>query len=309
MKVIYIIDSSGLIFRAFYSLPSLFRSDGVPVGAVFGFCSMLLRLRDFILDKSGQNEVMWLSAFDVARKNFRHEIFREYKANRGETPKELIPQFSLIREACIAFGCNTFELPGFEADDVIASYVNKAKQQGIKAVVVSSDKDLMQLYSEGTVEIFDPMKFKWIKNSDIVEKFGVPAHKVIDVQSLAGDQSDGVKGVPGIGVKIAAELINQFGSLETLLQNAHSVPQKKRREALISNAGQALIAKQLVTLKDDLAVEIDEKHLQFEKNISEERVAKMLEFCKIQGFTDLQRRVQLMLRAAPSRAVGGRRPA
>lgn len=290
MKTLYLIDASGFIFRAFYALPSLTRPDGTPVGAVFGFCNMLLKLRDIILEKSAyQEKILWAGIFDVARHNFRHEIDPLYKANRGETPEELIPQFSLIREACQAFGCPVKEVPHFEADDVIASYAQKALQNNIATVIVSSDKDLMQLYKNG-IEIYDPMKSKWILEKDIYDKFGVEPEKVVDVQALAGDTSDGITGIPGIGIKTAAELIKQFGSLEVLLNHAHTLPQKRRRELLITYADQARTAKKLVTLRSDVKVALDENDLQFHALLTPEDRKRIADFCSEQGFLELKKR-------------------
>ncbi|GHS94497.1 hypothetical protein AGMMS49949_08370 [Alphaproteobacteria bacterium] len=289
MKMLYLIDVSGFIFRAFYALPPLVRPDGTPVGAVLGFCTMLLKLRDQILERSG-GEALWCGAFDVSRTNFRQSLDPSYKANRKDVPPELIPQFALIREACEAFGCPVKEAPGFEADDVIASYVKKVRKNKGNCVVVSSDKDLMQLHGEG-VEIFDPMKAKWIQPTDILEKFGVEAKDVVDVQALAGDPSDGVVGVPGIGVKTAAELIRQFGSLEVLLANAHTLSQTRRRALLKDYAESALLAKKLVTLYSDLDFPLDEASLQFPLKLSEEQCKTLSSFLERQGFTALKTKI------------------
>jgi DNA polymerase I len=251
----YLIDGSGYIFRAYYALPPLTRkSDGLPTGAVSGFCSMLFKLlEDSKSNQNLQKPTHFAVIFDSARKTFRNEIYSDYKANRSEAPDDLVPQFEYIRKSVLAFNLPSVDLPNYEADDLIATYVDKILKKGAKVTIVSSDKDLMQLYKKG-VRIFDPMKNKFISEDDIMNKFGVDASKVIDVQSLAGDSSDNVPGVPGIGVKTAAELINKYGTLEKLLKSAHEIKQNKRRETLIENKDKALISKQLVTLKHDSPV-------------------------------------------------------
>ena len=215
----YLIDGSGYIFRAYYALPPLTRkSDGLPTGAVSGFCSMLFKLlEDSKSDQNLQKPTHFAVIFDSARKTFRNDIYSDYKANRSEAPDDLAPQFEYIRKSVLAFNLPSVDLPNYEADDLIATYVEKILKIGAKVTIVSSDKDLMQLYKKG-VRIFDPMKNKFISDEDIFTKFGVDASKVIDVQSLAGDSSDNVPGVPGIGVKNAAELINKYGTLEKLLK-------------------------------------------------------------------------------------------
>ena len=254
----YLIDGSGYIFRAYYALPPLTRkSDGLPTGAVSGFCSMLFKLlEDSKSDQNLQKPTHFAVIFDSARKTFRNEIYSDYKANRSEAPDDLAPQFEYIRKSVLAFNLPSVDLPNYEADDLIATYVDKILKKGAKVTIVSSDKDLMQLYKKD-VRIFDPMKNKFISEEDIIGKFGVDASKVIDVQSLAGDSSDNVPGVPGIGVKTAAELINKYGTLEKLLKSAHEIKQNKRRETLIENKDKALISKKLVTLKHDSPVNRD----------------------------------------------------
>jgi DNA polymerase-1 len=284
--IIYLIDVSGFIFRAFYALPQLTRPDGNHVGAVYGFCKMLRKLRKIITDKqkaTNETNIFWAGVFDVSRHNFRHEIFPNYKACRRDTPKELIPQFTLIREACQLFGCAVKEAPNFEADDVIASYAMKAKKLGINVVVVSSDKDLMQLYDDG-IEILDPISYKWITPEDIVSKFGVNANKIIDVQSLAGDSTDGIIGVPGIGLKTASYLIKQFGSLDALLTNVHTILPKSKRELIIKNIENIHISRQLVTLRRDIDVEINIDELKFDKDITSKRRDLISNFYKENGF-------------------------
>ena len=254
----YLIDGSGYIFRAYYALPPLVRkSDGLPTGAVSGFCSMLFKLlEDSKSDQNLQKPTHFAVIFDSARKTFRNEIYSDYKANRSEAPDDLAPQFEYIRKSVLAFNLPSVELINYEADDLIATYVDKILQGGAKVTIVSSDKDLMQLYKKN-VRIYDPMKNKFISEEDIHKKFGVDASKVIDVQALAGDSSDNVPGVPGIGVKTAAELIKRYGNLETLLKSAHEIKQNKRRETLVENKDKALISKKLVTLKNDAPVNQD----------------------------------------------------
>ena len=251
----YLIDGSGYIFRAYYALPPLSRkSDGLPTGAVSGFCSMLFKLlEDSKSNQNLQKPTHFAVIFDSARKTFRNEIYSDYKANRAEAPDDLAPQFEYIRKSVLAFNLPSVELLNYEADDLIATYAEKILKKGAKVTIVSSDKDLMQLYKKN-VRIYDPMKNKFISEDDVLKKFGVNSSKVIDVQALAGDSSDNVPGVPGIGVKTAAELINKYGNLEKLLQSAHEIKQNKRRETLIENKEKALISKKLVTLKNDAPV-------------------------------------------------------
>ena len=272
----YLIDGSGYIFRAYYALPPLTRkSDGLPTGAVSGFCSMLFKLlEDSKSDQNLQKPTHFAVIFDSARKTFRNEIYSDYKANRSEAPDDLAPQFEYIRKSVLAFNLPSVDLPNYEADDLIATYVEKILKKGAKVTIVSSDKDLMQLYKKG-VRIFDPMKNKFISEEDIINKFGVDASKVIDVQSLAGDSSDNVPGVPGIGVKTAAELINKYGTLEKLLKSANEIKQNKRRETLIENKDKAIISKQLVTLKQDSPVNRDLSEFEL-KEIDKNKLYKFL---------------------------------
>ncbi len=254
----YLVDGSGYIFRAYYALPPLSRkSDGLPTGAVSGFCSMLFKLlEDARSDDSKNKPTHFAVIFDSARKNFRNEIYKEYKANRAEAPDDLAPQFEYIRKSVEAFNLPSIELLNYEADDLIATYADKIVEAGAKVTVISSDKDLMQLVSN-KVRLFDPMKSKVIGEKEVIEKFGVKPNQVIDVQSLAGDSSDNVPGVPGIGIKTAAELINKYKTLENLLNKASEISQNKRRETLIANKDKALISKQLVTLKNDVPLKND----------------------------------------------------
>ncbi len=254
----YLIDGSGYIFRAYYALPPLSRkSDGLPTGAVSGFCSMLFKLlEDSRSDDSIYKPTHFAVIFDSARKNFRNDIYSEYKANRAEAPDDLIPQFEYIRKSVKAFNLPSIELLNYEADDLIATYAKQITDAGAKVTVISSDKDLMQLVSD-KIRLYDPMKSKVIGEKEVLEKFGVKPNQVIDVQSLAGDSSDNIPGVPGIGVKTAAELINKYKNLDTLLKKAYEIPQNKRRETLLENKDKALLSRQLVTLKEDVPVQDD----------------------------------------------------
>ena len=272
----YLIDGSGYIFRAYYALPPLTRkSDGLPTGAVSGFCSMLFKLlEDSKSDQNLQKPTHFAVIFDSARKTFRNEIYRDYKANRAEAPDDLAPQFAYIRKSVLAFNLPSVELINYEADDLIATYVDKILQEGGKVTIVSSDKDLMQLYKKD-VRIYDPMKNKFITQEDVQKKFGVDAGKVIDVQALAGDSSDNVPGVPGIGIKTAAELINKYGTLEKLLESAEEIKQNKRRETLIENKDKALISKRLVTLKHDAPINMELNDFRL-KDINKDKLYKFL---------------------------------
>ncbi len=272
----YLIDGSGYIFRAYYALPPLTRkSDGLPTGAVSGFCSMLFKLlEDSKSNQNLQKPTHFAVIFDSARKTFRNEIYSDYKANRAEAPDDLAPQFDYIRKSVLAFNLPSLELINYEADDLIATYVEMILKEGAKVTIVSSDKDLMQLYKKN-VRIYDPMKNKFISEEDIKNKFGVGASKVIDVQALAGDSSDNVPGVPGIGVKTAAELINKYGYLEKLLKSAHEIKQNKRRETLIENKDKALISKKLVTLNSDAPVNKNLTDLEL-KSIDKDKLYKFL---------------------------------
>ena len=288
-KHIYLIDGSGFIFRAYYALPPLTRkSDGLPVGAVSGFCNMLYKFVEEArnLEKIDRPTHL-VVVFDSARKNFRNDIYKDYKANRENTPEDLIPQFDLIRKAVEAFNIPSIEMLNYEADDLIATFKEQASKKKIKVTIVSSDKDLMQLVDENTF-MFDSMKDKFIDREQVKEKFGVYPDKVIDIQSLAGDSSDNVPGVPGIGIKTAAELINEYGNLDNLLKNASNIKQPKRRQTLLDNKENALISKKLVTLKKDVPIEysiddfllkpIDSKKiLTFLKDMEFSRLYKKLE--------------------------------
>ncbi len=245
-----LVDGSGYIFRAFHALPPMTRRDGTPVNAVYGFTAMLMKL----IDDLAPDHVAVV--FDVARKTFRSDIYPAYKANRSEPPDELVPQFSLVRDATTALSLPLVEAPGFEADDLIATYARHAEAAGLQTLIVSSDKDLMQLV-RGDVTMLDPMKQRRIGRDEVVDRFGVPPEKVVDVQSLAGDSTDNVPGVPGIGIKTAAELINTYGDLDNLLDQAGDIKQPKRRENLLNFAEQARISRELVRLKDDVPLTLD----------------------------------------------------
>ena len=249
-KKVCLVDGSGYIFRAFYALPMLTTPQGVPVNAVLGFMNMFMRLTAKIKCD------YCLVLFDAKRQNFRNDIFADYKGTRKETPIELIPQFPIIHKAVEVLNLNHLEMEGFEADDLIATYAKKAIDKGYEVVIVSADKDLMQLIRPG-VEFYDSMKDKFFSPEDVKEKFGVYPDKVVDVQALAGDATDNVPGVPGIGLKTAAELINQFGSLDEVLERASEIKQNKRRETLLANIENARVSKQLVELKADVEVAQD----------------------------------------------------
>jgi DNA polymerase I len=272
----YLIDGSGYIFRAYYALPPLSRkSDGLPTGAVSGFCSMLFKLlEDSRADDSIHKPTHFAVIFDSARKTFRNEIYSEYKANRTEAPEDLAPQFEYIRKSVKAFNLPSIELLNYEADDLIATYAKQITNAGAKVTVISSDKDLMQLVSN-KIRLYDPMKSKVIGEKEVIEKFGVKPSQVIDVQSLAGDSSDNVPGVPGIGVKTAAELINKYKNLDTLLKNASEIKQNKRRETLLENKEKALLSRKLVTLKDDVPVKDDPSSFLF-KDVNKENLFNFL---------------------------------
>ncbi|MDP6516157.1 MAG: DNA polymerase I [Alphaproteobacteria bacterium] len=244
---VYLVDGSGFIFRAFYSLPPLTRSDGTPVNAVLGYCNMIHKL-----ERESDCDAL-VVLFDTARATFRNDIYPDYKANREAPPEELIPQFSLIREATRAFGLPSVEMAGYEADDLIATYARQATARGDRVTIVSSDKDLMQLVGDG-VDMVDPKTMAPIGPDQVAAKFGVPPGKVVDVQALAGDSVDNVPGVPGIGIKTAAQLINDYGDLDALLARAGEITQPKRRQNLLDHADQARLSRDLVRLKNDVPV-------------------------------------------------------
>ena len=249
LRHVVLVDASGFIFRAFHAIQILTRPDGTPVNAVYGFITMLMKL----LDDMQPDHIAII--FDSARKTFRNDIAPSYKANRTEPPEELVPQFALVREATKAFNLDCIELNGFEADDLIATYTKEAMKAGAEVTIVSSDKDLMQLVSD-RVSMFDSIKNRKIGPEQVMEKFGVPPEKVVDVQSLAGDSTDNVPGVPGIGIKTAAQLIQEYGDLDTLLARASEIKQNKRRESLIEHADKARLSRELVRLRNDVPLAI-----------------------------------------------------
>ena len=282
-----LIDGSGYIFRAFHALPPMTRGDGTPVNAVYGFTGMVMKLVD---DLAPAHVAV---VFDSARKTFRNDIYADYKANRTDPPEELVPQFDLVREATTALSLPQLEVPGFEADDLIATYAALGEAAGMETVIVSSDKDLMQLV-RGGVTMLDPMKQRRIAGPEVEERFGVTPDKVVDVQALAGDSTDNVPGVPGIGVKTAAELINAYGDLDTLLASAGEIKQPKRRENLINFAEQARISRDLVRLRDDAPMPLPLEELKR----TERDMDRLIAFLKAQDFKRLLTRVGAPAEAA-----------
>ena len=245
MKNLFLIDGSGFIFRAFYALPPLTNPEGTPINAVYGYCNMILN----IFKKFKPEQI--IVVFDTKRKTFRNDIYKDYKANRTEPPEELIPQFSIIRDATDALQIPRVEMDGYEADDIIATYTKEAEKKGVTVTIVSSDKDLMQLVNKNT-KMYDSMKDNFIGIKEVEEKFGVKPSKVIDVMALAGDSIDNIPGVSGIGIKTAAELINNYNNLENLLAKVNEIKQPKRKQVLIDEKENALISKKLVSLKDNI---------------------------------------------------------
>jgi DNA polymerase-1 len=282
---VYLIDGSGYIFRAFHALPPLTRpSDGLPVGAVHGFCAMLWKLLQDARKSTGPTHIAVI--FDASEKTFRNDIYKDYKAHRPPAPEELVPQFSLIRDAVKAFNIACIEQYGFEADDLIATYAIQAIKNGGDVTIVSSDKDLMQLVRPG-ISMLDTMKNRSIGPDEVRERFGVAPERVVDVQALAGDSIDNVPGVPGIGVKTAAELINEYGDLETLLSRAIEIKQPKRRERLIEYAIQARLSLDLVKLKDDVPLEVAPELL----GVRDPDAARLLAFLREMEFATLTKRI------------------
>jgi DNA polymerase I len=291
---VYLIDGSTYIFRAYFAMfkaaqargRSFTRSDGTPVGAVMTFCNMLWKILREGVDGGKPSHVAVI--FDHSAESFRNEIYTAYKANRDAPPDELVPQFPLIRDAVRAFGLKPIEQKGFEADDLIATYAKQTVAAGATAIIVSGDKDLMQVIGPGIV-MYDPMpgNERHIGPDEVMAKFGVPPEKVVDVQSLSGDSTDNVPGVPGIGIKTAAQLIQEFGDLDTLLANAGSIKQQMRRERLLQYADQARISRELVRLKDDVAVETDLA----ETCLSNIDAAPLLAFMRMMEFTTLTKRI------------------
>src|SRR5450631_468712 len=282
---VFLVDGSSYIFRAYHALPPLNRkSDGLQVNAVLGFCNMLWKL---LRDMPPDNRPTHLAIiFDKSEITFRNKLYPEYKAHRPPAPDDLIPQFALIREAVHAFDLPCLEQAGFEADDLIATYVREADEAGASSTIVSSDKDLMQLVNDHVV-MLDTMKDRRIGPAEVVEKFGVPPNKVIEVQALIGDSTDNVPGVPGIGVKTAAQLIIEYGDLETLLGRAGEIKQEKRRQSLIDNAQLARLSKQLVTLDDRVKLDVPLADLA----VHDPDYARLIGFLKAMEFSTLIRRV------------------
>jgi DNA polymerase-1 len=291
---VFLVDGSSYIFRAYHALPPLNRkSDGLQVNAVLGFCNMLWKL---LRDMPPDNRPTHLAiVFDKSEITFRNKLYPDYKAHRPPAPDDLIPQFALIREAVRAFDLPCLEQGGFEADDLIATYSREAGERGATATIVSSDKDLMQLVTD-KVTMFDTMKDRRIGIAEVIEKFGVPPEKVVEVQALAGDSTDNVPGVPGIGIKTAAQLIVEYGDLETLLKRAGEIKQPKRREALIENAEKARISRQLVLLDDKVALDVPLDDLA----VHEPDARKLIAFLKAMEFSTLTRRVGEYAQIDPS---------
>ena len=282
---LYLVDGSGYIFRAYHALPPLTRkSDGLPVGAVSGFCNMLVKLLDEM--DSAETPTHLGVIFDASGRSFRNEIYADYKAHRPPAPEDLVPQFPLVRDAVRAFNIPAVEEEGFEADDLIATYAEEAAKAGARVTIVSSDKDLMQLVG-GTIDMVDTMKDKKIDVDGVIEKFGVGPERVIDVQALAGDSVDNVPGVPGIGIKTAAQLIGEFGDLDALLARAEEIKQPKRRENLVNFAEQARISRELVTLRRDAPMPVALKDMARAAPVAE----NLMGFLKAMEFNTLARRL------------------
>jgi len=285
---LYLVDGSGYIFRAFHALPPLTRSDGTPVNAVLGFVNMLAKL----VEDSDADAVAVI--FDSARKTFRNDLYPDYKAHRPPPPPELVPQFALVRDAVRAFNLPAIEKEGFEADDLIATYARLAAKAGCEVTIVSSDKDLMQLI-EGRIGMLDPIKNRKIGPEAVRERFGVGPERVVDVQALAGDSTDNVPGVPGIGVKTAAQLIAEYGDLDSLLARAGEIKQPKRREALLANADMARLSRELVRLRDDVPppVALDDLSLR------EPDPDTLFAFLRAQDFKSVVARLESRMKARP----------
>ena len=285
---LFLVDGSSYIFRAYHALPPLTRKkDGLPVGALAGFCNMLWKLLcDARNTAVGVVPTHFAVIFDYSSETFRKKIYPDYKANRPAPPEDLIPQFSLIRQATRAFNLPCIEKEGYEADDIIATYSALASQSGAETTIISSDKDLMQLVTN-QVHMYDSMKDRPIGIAEVIEKWGVPPEKMIDLQSLTGDSTDNVPGVPGIGPKTAAQLIDQFGSLDSLLAHAQEIKQQKRRENIIAFADQARLARELVTLKDDVPLQTGLDDLLLEPTDG----PRLISFLKAMEFNSLTRRV------------------
>ena len=291
-----LVDGSTYIFRAYHALPPLTRkSDGLPIGCVSGFCNMIFKLMEDL--KGPDTPTHMAVVFDFPSRTFRDEIYSDYKAQRPPLPEDLVPQFPLTRKATRAFGLPSIEMEGWEADDIIATYACQAKARGGRVTIVSVAKDLMQLVeTDGTIKMLDTLKNKWIGPDEVMEKFGVTPDKVIDVQALCGDSIDNVPGVPGIGVKTAAELINTYGDLETLLARAPEIKQQKRRENLIAHADSARLSKQLVTLSQQVPVTLSLDDLARQPIDP----AQLFPFIKAMEFFALTKRLGQLLDADPN---------
>jgi len=286
-KHIYLVDGSTYIFRAYHALPPLTRkSDGFPVGAISGFCNMLDKLIKEEREKNNLTHLLVI--FDASGKTFRNDIYPKYKANRSSPPEDLIPQFPVIRKATDAFNVTHVEMLGYEADDLIASYAKAAVDEQMKVTIVSSDKDLMQLVKED-VSMLDTMKNRLIKKNEVIEKFGVEPDRVIDVQSLAGDSVDNIPGVPGIGIKTASLLINEYDNLDNLLEKASNIKQNKRRESIIEFADQARLSRKLVTLKEDVELPIPIKNIKIQ-SINPEKLISFLKGMEFKTLTEKKAR-------------------
>jgi len=280
-----LIDGSGYIFRAYYALPPMHKKDGTPVNAVFGFTNMLVKLiEDYYEDKI-------IVVFDAARKNFRNSIFKNYKANRGETPEDLIPQFDLIRKCVDSFKISQIELEGYEADDIIASFAKIASSKKIISIVVSSDKDLMQLVDDN-VTMLDPIKNKSIGIKEVNEKFGVNPNKVVYIQALTGDKVDNIPGAPGIGPKTALDLINQFGDIEGLIRNADKIKQEKKKNTIIASEKDIRISLELVKLKNDVELPLSIDDIKTYAEIKETNQEKLFHFLNELEFRKILDRVK-----------------
>ncbi len=279
-----LVDGSAYIFRAYYGLPPMNRPDGTPINAVFGFTNMLVKLIE------DYNEDKMIVIFDAARENFRNKIYQKYKANRGEAPDDLIPQFPLIRECVKSFNIPQLEMEGYEADDLIATYSKLAKKMNIETIIVSSDKDLMQLVDD-KVTMLDPMKNKKIQIKDVEEKFGVKPEKVIYIQALTGDKVDNIPGAPGIGPKTASQLINEFKDIDGLLKNLNKIKQEKRRNILIESEEDIRISLQLVKLKDDVKIKTEIDNIKTYNELKKEN-NNIFEFLQEQGFKSTSERLK-----------------
>jgi DNA polymerase-1 len=275
-KKLYIIDGYGFVFRAYHSMPPLTNSAGVPVGAVYGFINMLTKLL-----KEHKPDYICV-AFDSGKETFRTEMYSAYKANRPPAPDDLIPQFPLVREVVDVLGLQSFELVGYEADDIIATFTKRALEQDIEVTIISSDKDLMQLVQDNKVRMFDPVRTRFVHEKEVFEKFGVTPEKVLDACALIGDSSDNVPGAPGIGPKTAAELILEYGDLDSLLTRAGEIKQPKRREVLQNSKDQILMSRELIRLHYDVPVAVE-----FEKLAPQNNDAKLLQFCQEHGFKSI----------------------